>query len=106
MKKEVIFQKASKHVIHVDDFDGCTAIIGYESKKGCAVKGVLVTVKEVIMGINLAVTDPRTDDCPPVPSDDLLSIDLDMSNFIKNVKDDWTFYKFSTIHDLLVWILT
>lgn len=105
--KQIIYEKSSRHVIHVDDVDYDRAIIGYKSKDGgLTVKGMLVTGNHFIRGVTVAVEEAAEDTCPPMYSDDLKSIDLDMSNFIQNAKDDWTFFRFNTVRELLIWILT
>lgn len=103
--KKVIYQKASREVIHVEDVDE-QAIIGYVSRDSTMVKGFLVKGKTKFRGVNVCIDGAAVDVCPPVPSRDLISLDLDMPNFIANSKDEWDFFKFNSIKELINWLAT
>lgn len=100
--KKVFFSKAADDIIYVDEV-GRYSIIGFESKTG-SVKGMLALARSRTIGVTL-VNGPADVDMPAVHPY-LECSTRGVNEMMQQQQDEFDFYVFENMEDVLNWILS
>lgn len=100
--KKVIFSNAANNVVHVNDV-GNYGIIGYQSRT--EVKGVLTLARSQTLGVTLLNGPANKDVDMPAVHPELECSTQAVGQMMGENQDQFDFYVFENMEDLLKWIL-